>query len=73
VISLLAWGCHGWNAEAALRPMLRTERRMDSETRPAPDPADEVWGVIAFLLVAAFLGDLPAAILAFAVLIKRHR
>ncbi|WP_194890920.1 hypothetical protein [Catenulispora pinisilvae] len=46
---------------------------MDPEPGPAPDLADEVWGVLAFLLVAAFLGDVPAAILTLAVLLKRHR
>ncbi|MEY9858546.1 hypothetical protein ABH935_004161 [Catenulispora sp. GAS73] len=46
---------------------------MDPEPRPTPDLADEVWGVLAYLLVAAFLGDLPAAILALAVLLKRYR
>lgn len=46
---------------------------MDPENRPTPDLADEVWGVIAFLVVAAFLGDLPAALFALAVLLKRPR
>lgn len=46
---------------------------MDPESRPTPDLADEVWGVIALLLVATFLGDAPAAILALTVLLKRPR
>lgn len=41
---------------------------MDPANRSDPGLTDEVWGG-----VATFLGDVPAAILALAVLVKRHR
>jgi hypothetical protein len=38
-----------------------------------PDLLDEVWGLIAFLIVAAFLGDLAAGAVALAILVRRLR
>jgi hypothetical protein len=38
-----------------------------------PDLLDEVWGLIAFLIVAAFLGDLAAGVLVVALLVRRRR